>query len=291
MISLISGLLLSTAAHGYFDYKADAPSEMNGIQFKDHLEFPTKWKLVTVRYREDSKELRFTYANDIAWKSLQALKPYFPDGAKFGKVAFATVDDPAFPSSQLPATTRRYQLMVKDRKRFAATDGWGYALFTADGKLFNEDVAEKTMACATCHRIVPERDFVFSRKLDVDPRDPRDRDPAAKDRTAINFRGRNPKDFKGAVLDVLEKNQALESLEGPLQQHAFSGTLEEVIPLLLERTHLTGKSSLLFVNEKNFSLVKLSSKATQCNAGKGKNVSILIHYNGGKVRESDYCLN
>ena len=282
---------LSTNTQAYFDYQANAASEMNGIKFAEHLNFATKWKLVTVRFREDSNEMRFTYANDLAWEALKALRPNYPDGAKFGKVSYFAEGDPAFPSSKVPGGVTRYQLMVKNRKAYKNTDGWGYALFSPQGGLFNEPVEQKTMACVTCHRIVPERDFVFSRNLDRDSRDPRDRVAKNAARTQILFKGKTPEDFPATLRQLLTKNEAIESLEGPLQQHAFSGTLDEVVPLLLERVKLTGKTSLLAVNEKNFSVVQIPAASKSCNDGKGKTVTIVIHYNGGKVRDAEHCLN
>ena len=46
-------------------------TQMNEIKFQSYKGFEKKWKLVTVRFREDTKEMRFTYANDIAWKTLK----------------------------------------------------------------------------------------------------------------------------------------------------------------------------------------------------------------------------
>jgi hypothetical protein len=52
------------------------------------------------------------------------------------------------------------QFMVKDSKKYAATDGWGYADFT-DGKPGNEAL-HKT--CHPCHAPAKDSgDFVFTR--------------------------------------------------------------------------------------------------------------------------------
>jgi hypothetical protein len=50
-------------------------SEMNGIKFDQYSNFTQRWKLVTFRYREDSTEIRATYANELAWAGLTKLKP------------------------------------------------------------------------------------------------------------------------------------------------------------------------------------------------------------------------
>src|SRR5262249_31611734 len=51
------------------------------------------------------------------------------------------------------------QFMVKDSKKYAATDGWGFAQFN-DGKPADEAVHN---ACFSCHAIVKARAFIFNR--------------------------------------------------------------------------------------------------------------------------------
>ena len=51
------------------------------------------------------------------------------------------------------------QFMVKDSKRYAATDGWGFADFT-NGKPGNETLHQ---TCFPCHEPAKGRDFVFTR--------------------------------------------------------------------------------------------------------------------------------
>src|SRR5262245_12176435 len=52
------------------------------------------------------------------------------------------------------------QFMVKDSKKYAATEGWDYSSFDQDGKPTDEAVM---MACFPCHQTVKERDFIFTR--------------------------------------------------------------------------------------------------------------------------------
>ncbi len=279
-------LISALRGHAYFEHALNSPAEMNGIKFSEHRDFSQKWKLVTVRYREDSKELRLTYANDIAFKAMKGLKPDYPDGAKFGKVAFMTEEDPAFPSSKIPTSTRRFQIMVKNRKLYGSTNNWGYALFDEKGVLFKEDIKEKTEACAACHQLVPERDYVFSRAFHQSTSELTGQGRSA----SIIFAPKKSSDFKGEIAALFPKTEDIESLEGPLQKHAFSGTLDEVIPLLLERVKIIRRSSLLFVNEKNFSLVRMTQSKDKCQGDLSRPVQILIFYNGSKVREVEHCI-
>ena len=145
-------------------YKTD---EMNGFKLSDFPEFEKKWKLVTVRFRKDTGEMRFTYANDIAYQNLVKGVIDYPEGSVFAKIGIKTAEDSAFPSSAVPAGARRYQFMVKDKKKFASTEGWGYVLFDKGGTIYPEDPATQSAACAACHRIVPERGFVFSQMMEL----------------------------------------------------------------------------------------------------------------------------
>jgi cytochrome c553 len=49
--------------------------------------------------------------------------------------------------------------MVKDSKKYAATEGWGYAQFDKDGKPADE---AKLKTCAPCHEGGKANDFVFT---------------------------------------------------------------------------------------------------------------------------------
>lgn len=136
---------------------------INGIDPKSAAAFWDKWHLVTVRYRKDNGEQRFIYANDIAWQSLRDGKQSFTDGAMLGKIAFATKVDPAFPSSVETGEYTRVQLMKKDRKKFAKTGGWSYAIFVANTPTNSAEDSSVVAACHACHNLVPDRDSVFSR--------------------------------------------------------------------------------------------------------------------------------
>jgi hypothetical protein len=135
----------------------------DSIELRRYQRFWEHWKLVTVRYRADNGEQRFVFANPIAWRAMRLRSSVYPDGAMFGKVAFAAGEDPSFPNSREPRQFTRIQLMRKDSRAYPETDGWGYALLTAapGGAPYGEERSTVT-ACHACHRLVPERNFVFS---------------------------------------------------------------------------------------------------------------------------------
>jgi Cytochrome P460 len=178
--TLLFACLLWTA-YVAFAAAADAPAakpdlQMNGIRFSDYADSLDTWKLVTVHYRTDTGELRFAYANSKAYATLMAGSIDYPDGAAFAKISVISGDDPAFIDSKIPIGALRDQFMVRDKVRYAATGGWGFALFnerqlqayadakqsvTAPGHLASPE-PESTDVCFACHQVVKDRGYVFS---------------------------------------------------------------------------------------------------------------------------------
>lgn len=289
-------ILFSPTSMSYFETAKDTKSlkeitEMNGIDFTKYYNFTKKWRLVTIRYREDSTEIRAIYANDKAWAGLTKLKPNYPDGAMFGKVAYLTEQDPSFPSSRQPISTMRYQFMLKDQKKYKETNGWGYALFTPNGKLFSGGKKENTLACAACHRVVPERDYIFSRAVQLDPTElPFPEFPNSKN-SSFTFSTKKLNSFNKEFRSYLPDYKSnILFLEGEIQKHGFSGTLSEITPLLIEQSKKSLLVSTLFLNEKNFTIVRPNANSATCKVNvEQKAFHVLIIFNGKRVSDSEIC--
>lgn len=276
----------------YFEIKpsqAEIP-EMNGISLQQYPNFATSWHLVTVRYRKDSNEMRFTYANDIAWKGLQSFNADYADGAVFAKIGLISESDPSFPSSIVPSGAKRYQFMVRDKKKYKDSDGWGYALFNGQGNLFNDDIKIKTEGCVACHRIVPERGFVFSRQLHLNPE---------KNELLLNSKSEKSKFIlqvqqQSEVPDIIinksrhQKKPIWQFVQGELQKHAFSGTLDEIVPLLIENSKANNSVSILKVDNMNWSAVIPAPKSDKCLTDSP--FYILIQFNNKLVRDAEICI-
>lgn len=214
---------------------------MNGMRLSDFGNFPEKWRVVTVRYREDSGEMRVTYANPSAWKTLASGSTRYPEGAVFAKIGVTTGVDPDFPSSRVPQESKRFQFMVRN-KRYKETGGWGYALFDRQGQTFADDEKETILACYSCHQIVAHRGDVFSQPggfdLKSSPRVTRSGDFLGK-----SFRPVPSTELPASIRSELElKDQEIYLYEGKANHHVFSGTLEEMKPSLLEKAKVTGRA-------------------------------------------------
>ena len=91
-----------------------------------------------------------------------------PDGAMMAKIEWTGKKNPESPYSVLvPDTLKRVGLMVKNSKRFADTNGWGYAQFVyhAASDTFTQEESDPSFGkklCHTCHTLVKAKDFVFA---------------------------------------------------------------------------------------------------------------------------------
>jgi len=242
---------------------------MNGLHLKQFGDFAQTWKLVTVRYRQDTQEMRFTYANPLAHKTLKqnlqamsadpprATVPY-PDSSMFAKIGFLTGEDPSFPNSSAPQDQKRFQFMVRDQKRYAETGGWGYALFTPEGELFPDDASTQTHACVACHNLVPERHFVFSQLVSFSPGSRPTKSDHLKDQhqALASNSPTEPKNrryqFVTQTMSQLQatwppdrlsliptQTKSLRQFRGDPEAVAFRGSIDEIRPLLIQESIAT----------------------------------------------------
>ncbi|MNT70600.1 hypothetical protein D3C72_2090070 [compost metagenome] len=109
------------------------------------------------------------------------------------------------------------------------------------------------------------------------------------EQNAFLFKTRKTANFKGTIQTYIDpKKKEIESLEGDIQKHAFSGTLDETVPVLIDQAKRTFKDTMLFVNEKNFTLVKAQSGANSCANGEN-NYRIVVFFNNSRVRDGELC--
>jgi hypothetical protein len=241
---------------------------MNGYKLTDFKDFEKKWKLITVRYRKDTGEMRFTYANDMAYETIAKGSVDYPDGSVFAKIGIKTVEDTAFPSSAVPSDTRRYQFMLKDKTKYADTEGWNYVLFDKHGVVFPEKIDVQTQACASCHRIVPERGYVFSQIMELAAfKDIYKKSSASKHFSEkIKF-----KKVKVAALPEKIKKEIpsfyknVSVMDHEISKYLFQGSLDEVKPLLTEEA-VSAKLPALIISADNkaFALVFIENLNIKC---------------------------
>ncbi len=239
---------------------------MNDITFKDYKDFPEKWSLVTIRFRKDTGEMRITYGNELAMKTLNAGAINYPDGAVFAKIGFHTSVDDQFISSVVPKSVRRYQLMVKDKKKYASTGGWGYGLFDPEGKTFPEEPKAAQEACYACHTIVENRGDVFSQPFSISPKAKYNFSHAEGVASPIKYSWLKSMKLPKTIATLLPKGiKRVRLMEHEkMRKNLFQGTLDEVKPIL-EHESRVSKAPALFASEdfRRFVLV-IPAKLEEC---------------------------
>jgi hypothetical protein len=128
------------------------------------------WKLISVAHEAGkNNDIRAILGNDIAVKAFREGKRPFPDGAVIVRLAWEYQSSPrndgVFPAPQsfVAGTPTNVQVSVKDSKRYAASNGWGYGQF--EKGVANQNVA-LTQSCHACHvkleTLQPGADLVFT---------------------------------------------------------------------------------------------------------------------------------
>ncbi len=283
------------ACQSYSDVSSTAGLEMSGYRLSDYKGFEKKWHLVTVRYRKDTGELRWVYANPRAFKALMNHATDYPDGAVFAKIALATHDDPEFKASVVPGGVRRYQLMVRNKIRHPDTGGWGYALFDANGRTLPENLTTQVQACVACHSLVPKRGLIFSQPVSLVPMNPSQVALLARDfGVRLEFTSVDVAQLPDLVRAQCEGIKTVRVLKGDLQDHLFQGTLDEIRPTLALEVKKSGLPSLLMSRDGvRFSGVFLDPKGKSCekNGGHGTEMKSVHSLVGGEqpIYRMSFC--
>lgn len=278
---------------------SEPQKEMNGLKLSDFAGFEKSWRLVTVRFRKDTNEMRWTFANDSAWKTLAAGSIEYPDGAVFAKIGAVTNEDSQFPSSAVPSGARRFQFMVKDKKKYKSTGGWGYALFDIDGNLFPEPVAQATQACYACHQIVTNRGQVFSQpfmflsgsKAIIETTFLSDKKGFRKIQFETAALSSLPGAFRESVQTSLTpdlKSIRMISNES-LRKNIFQGTLDEIRPTLETEAHRAQlPAALISIDGKQFSVVMPIDK-DGCKKGRAyRFVSTTTNFSQSETKAAEF---
>ena len=137
----------------------------NGLAFSEFRGYEG-WQTVAVSQTDDKIEV--ILANPAMIRAYLAGIPGngkpFPNGSKMAKIhwnAKKSEDAPA--PTTVPDTLHDVDFMEKDSKRFAETNGWGYAQFNyeAASDMFTAEGSGADCGAA-CHKIAAAKDYVFT---------------------------------------------------------------------------------------------------------------------------------
>jgi hypothetical protein len=123
------------------------------------------WKLISVTHEEgDFNDLRAQLGNDVAIRAFREGTLPFPDGTIIAAIHWnysaSEENNRVFGRTQsfVAGSPKNIQFMVKDSRKYAATEGWGFADFN-DGNASDE---AKHRTCFPCHNLAKAHDFVFT---------------------------------------------------------------------------------------------------------------------------------
>jgi Haem-binding domain/Cytochrome P460 len=133
--------------------------EFNGVGFLPEYK---NWKVMSSTDRFDNHTMREILGNDVAVKAIAEghINPW-PDGTVFAKVTWAQ----AAPNEQGVVKTGKFvqtELMIKDSRKYASTDGWGWGRWRGtELKPYGKDAGFQN-ECTGCHEPVRKNDFVYT---------------------------------------------------------------------------------------------------------------------------------
>ncbi|MGR9107094.1 MAG: cytochrome P460 family protein [Gammaproteobacteria bacterium] len=157
IVTLVSLLTMSSAP---FAAPPDRPAQAapNGLTIPEGYK---KWKLIGVSQRNDNDSLRAILGNFRAHQATYARGKWnWPEGTILAKLVWKDQKHPLWPDAVVPGELVHIEFMVKDRKKFAATGGWGFARWLGmDRKPYPNDGSE----CFACHTKAANSDYVFTR--------------------------------------------------------------------------------------------------------------------------------
>jgi cytochrome P460 len=170
VLSGLIGIGLAAQQSGQHDkYTVKVP---NGLAFAEFRGYES-WQVVSIS--QDGPVVAAILANPVMIKAYQAGVPGngkpFPDGSKMAKIHWTPTKMEVFPAATVPGALRNVDFMEKDRKRFADSGGWGWAVFDYDaasdaftpGTMSGNPPQGDDAKCGfACHTMVKTRDYVFT---------------------------------------------------------------------------------------------------------------------------------
>jgi Cytochrome P460 len=137
----------------------------DGLAFSEIAGYET-WPDVAVSQVEHG--LKAIVANDAMINAYRDGVPGngkpFPEGSKIVKIEWSqkkSEESPYF--VMVPDTLKSVSFIIKDSKRFAETNGWGYAQFSYDPASDTLKPSVTGTACGhACHTAVASKDYMFT---------------------------------------------------------------------------------------------------------------------------------
>jgi hypothetical protein len=143
----------------------------NGLAFSEFRGYQD-WQVVGPSHTDAQNVMRVILANAVMMKAYRAGIPAngkpFPDGSRIAKIEWKPkkITDAPYSANApdtVPGDLTAVEFIEKDARRFANSNGWGYAEFkfdVASGTFAPEGTGAK---CGTaCHQLAAAKDYIFT---------------------------------------------------------------------------------------------------------------------------------
>jgi len=162
--ALVAALFMTMPVPALTQEMTVAPAP-NGITIpKDYK----TWQPLGVSHRSDKDSLRIILVNPIAMKAATAGKTNpWPDGSMIAKLAWKDSTHPNFAAATVPGELNHVEFMLRDSKKFANTNGWGYARWLGMEQKPYGNGADFAQECSSCHLQAKDTGFVFTHKAQL----------------------------------------------------------------------------------------------------------------------------
>ena len=164
-IAIIVGLLVAAGGRAISAQDKYTVKVPDGLAFSEFRGYES-WQYVATS--ESDNRIKIIGGNPLMIAAYQAGFPAngkpVPDGAVLTKIQWSKNSSPGFPVKATAAgDLKEVEFMVKDSRRFADSNGWGYALFNYDAASGKFTPLGTGAKCgAACHNAVAKKDFVFT---------------------------------------------------------------------------------------------------------------------------------
>ena len=139
--------------------KMEVKPEFNGVAYVPDYK---NWKVISSTDRFDNHTLREILGNDVAVKAIAEnhINPW-PDGTMFAKVAWAQ-SQPDEKGVVKTGAFVQVELMIKDAKKYASTEGWGFGRWRGtDLKPYGKGASFQN-ECTNCHAPMAKNDYAYT---------------------------------------------------------------------------------------------------------------------------------
>jgi Haem-binding domain/Cytochrome P460 len=155
---------VASAKEQYSGWLVDRATEptvratLNGISYLPEYK---NWEVISSTDRFDDHRFRAILGNGVAARAVAANQTNpWPDGSILAKVSWDELADPD--GSVHMGEFRQVAFMIKDRAKYAATQGWGYAQWMGTQLEPYGKSANFSRECTGCHEPMRAHDFVFT---------------------------------------------------------------------------------------------------------------------------------